>query len=70
VDVSIIAQIPKINPHKEKIKIKMCELLQIQRHRFNIKATTAEHLGFVGREEAVVVQSSATLKYFNWKENK
>jgi 2-C-methyl-D-erythritol 4-phosphate cytidylyltransferase/2-C-methyl-D-erythritol 2,4-cyclodiphosphate synthase len=68
VDVSIIAQIPKINPHKQKIKDTMANLLQIPRDKFNIKATTAEHLGFIGRKEAVAVQSSATLKYYNWKE--
>lgn len=68
VDVSIIAQVPKINPHKIAIKQAMSELLKIPIHRFNIKATTAEELGFVGRKEAVVVLSSATLKYYNWKE--
>lgn len=68
VDVSIIAQIPKINPHKNKIKQSMSALLQIPQYKFNIKATTAENLGFIGRREAVAVQSSATLKYYQWKE--
>lgn len=70
VDISIIAQVPKINPHKMKIKEKMSELLQIPMYKFNIKATTAEHLGFIGRREAVAVQSSATLKYYDWREKK
>ena len=69
VDVSIIAQVPKINPHKVAIKQSMSALLKIPMHKFNIKATTAEELGFVGRKEAVVVQSSATVKYYNWKES-
>jgi 2-C-methyl-D-erythritol 4-phosphate cytidylyltransferase/2-C-methyl-D-erythritol 2,4-cyclodiphosphate synthase len=70
VDISIIAQVPKVNPHKMKIKEKMSELLQIPKNKFNIKATTAEHLGFIGRKEAVAVQSSATLKYYDWREKK
>ena len=68
IDLTIIAQIPKINPYKNDIKTTMAKLLKIPKYKINIKATTAEKLGFVGREEGVAVQSSATLKYFNWRE--
>jgi 2-C-methyl-D-erythritol 4-phosphate cytidylyltransferase/2-C-methyl-D-erythritol 2,4-cyclodiphosphate synthase len=67
VDVTIIAQKPKINPHKYNIKHKMAQLLHIEPQFINIKATTAEKLGFLGRSEGVAVQSIATLKYFDWK---
>lgn len=66
IDLTILAQKPKINPHKKIIKSTMAELLNIEKQKINIKATTAEKMGFVGREEGVVVLSSATLKYYNW----
>lgn len=66
VDLSILAQIPKINPHKQSIKTSLAKLLNIKKQQINIKATTAEKMGFVGREEGVVVLSSATLKYYDW----
>jgi len=66
VDLSILAQIPKINPHKQNIKKSLAKLLNIKKQQINIKATTAEKMGFVGREEGVVVLSSATLKYYDW----
>ena len=66
IDLTIIAQVPKINPYKFKIKEKLSTLLNIPINKINIKATTAEKLGFIGRKEAVAVQSVATLKYYDW----
>lgn len=67
IDISVIAQQPKINPNKRDIKFTMSKLLKIEPQFINIKATTGEKMGFVGRSEGVAVQSIATLKYFNWK---
>ena len=67
VDVIIIAQIPKINPFKNEIKNAMAKLLKIEKQFINIKATTAEKMGFIGRCEGIAVQSIATLKYYDWK---
>jgi len=67
VDLTIIAQQPKINPHKFDIKSSLAKLLGIQKQFVNIKATTAEKMGFIGRAEGVAVQSIATVKYYNWK---
>ena len=67
IDLTIIAQKPKINPHKQEIKSTLARLLNIDKQFINIKATTAEKLGFVGRAEGVAVQSIATLKYYNWE---
>jgi len=66
IDLTILAEIPKINPHKKIIKTTMANLLNIEKQKINIKATTAEKMSFVGREEGVVVLSSATLKYYDW----
>lgn len=67
IDLTIIAQQPKINPYKNKIKVKISQLLNIAMPFVNVKATTAEKLGFIGRSEGVAVQSIATLKYYDWK---
>ncbi len=66
IDVTIIAQQPKINPYKIQIKNTIAKLLNIEKQFVNIKATTAEKLGFIGRKEGVAVQSIATLKYYDW----
>ena len=69
IDLTILAQIPKINPHKIKIKNMMAKLLNIPKYKVNIKATTAEKMGFIGREEGIAVLSNATLKYYDWTKN-
>ena len=66
VDLTIIAQKPKINPFKQEIKTSIAKLLKIQKQFVSIKATTAEELGFIGRKEGVAVKSIATLKYYDW----
>lgn len=67
IDLTIIAQKPKINPYKQEIKSTIAKLLKIEKQFINVKATTAEKLGFIGRAEGVAVQSIATLKYYNWE---
>ncbi|MEA2050544.1 MAG: bifunctional 2-C-methyl-D-erythritol 4-phosphate cytidylyltransferase/2-C-methyl-D-erythritol 2,4-cyclodiphosphate synthase [Campylobacterota bacterium] len=66
IDITILAQKPKINPYKNDIKSKMTSLLNIPKQKINIKATTAEKMGFVGRKEGVTVHSIANLKYYDW----
>lgn len=66
IDLTILAQQPKINPHKLAIKKSLANLLDIPQFKINIKATTAEKMGFVGRAEGVVVLSNANLKYYDW----
>ena len=65
-DLTIMAEIPKLSPYKNEMMRRVASLLQITPDRMNIKATTTEKLGFVGRKEGVAVNATATLKYFNW----
>ncbi len=69
VDVTVIAQQPKINIYKNEIEKTLAGILQIPIYKINIKATTAEKLGFIGRKEGVAVQSIATLKFYDWENN-
>lgn len=67
VDITIAAQKPRIGKYKLQMRNVIAEILNIDRARVNVKATTTEKLGFVGREEGVAVTSNANLKYYNWK---
>ena len=53
VDITIIAQKPKIAPFREAIGAKIATLLNLPRGHVNIKATTTDHLGFIGRGEGI-----------------
>ena len=68
VDITIAAQTPRIGSYKTQMRQTIAELLHIESARVNIKATTTEKLGFVGRSEGVAVLANANLKYFNWME--
>ncbi len=59
VDVTIVAQEPKIMPHAAKMKLNIAEALGIQLRRVGVKATTNERLGFIGREEGIAAMAVA-----------
>ncbi|WP_456383467.1 bifunctional 2-C-methyl-D-erythritol 4-phosphate cytidylyltransferase/2-C-methyl-D-erythritol 2,4-cyclodiphosphate synthase [Hydrogenimonas sp.] len=65
-DLTIVAQAPRIGPYKEAIRFRLAELLDIPPQHMNVKATTTERLGFVGRKEGVAAEASATLRWFDW----
>ncbi|PHR57485.1 MAG: bifunctional 2-C-methyl-D-erythritol 4-phosphate cytidylyltransferase/2-C-methyl-D-erythritol 2,4-cyclodiphosphate synthase [Arcobacter sp.] len=66
VDITIIAQTPRLAKYKMQMRRVLSEILCIETFLCNVKATTTEKLGFTGREEGVAVQSSASLKYLDW----
>ena len=66
VDITIIAQTPRLGKYKADIRSTLADILQIEMFLCNVKATTTEELGFTGRKEGVAVQSSASLKYLDW----
>ena len=66
IDLTITAQKPKVNKYKLEIRKTLAKILNIDSSRVNIKATTTEKLGFIGREEGVGVIANANLKYFDW----
>lgn len=59
VDATIIAQEPKVMPHVKRMKLNIAEALGISPDRVGIKATTNEHLGFVGRGEGIAAMAVA-----------
>ena len=66
IDLTILAEVPKINKYKDLISKSLSEILNIPKYKINIKATTAEKMGYIGREEGVAVNTIATMKYYDW----
>ncbi len=62
VDVTLICEKPKIKPHREKMRERIAELLNLPLTRVSVKATTTEKLGFTGRGEGLAAQAAATVK--------
>jgi len=56
-DITIIAQAPKLSPHKQAMRERLSPLLNVELEQINIKATTTEQLGFTGREEGIAVHA-------------
>lgn len=52
-DVTVVAQQPKLAPHRDAIRTSVARLLDLGESQVNIKATTTDHLGFVGRGEGI-----------------
>ncbi|OON39626.1 2-C-methyl-D-erythritol 2,4-cyclodiphosphate synthase [Izhakiella australiensis] len=61
VDVTIIAQAPKMLPHIPQMRINIAEDLAIHMDDVNVKATTTEKLGFTGRGEGIACEAVALL---------
>ncbi len=53
VDITIVAQAPKLAPYIEAMCASISADLQVTPGRINVKATTTEHLGFTGRNEGI-----------------
>lgn len=61
IDASLIAQEPKLAPHIPGMKTNIAAALGIEPRKVGIKATTNEHLGFIGREEGIAAMAVASV---------
>ncbi len=61
IDSTICAQKPKLNPHIELMKATLAEVIGTDVDNISIKATTTEHLGFVGREEGIAAYATVLI---------
>lgn len=57
IDITLIAQRPKISPYTEEMRSSIAAVLGIDKSRISIKGTTTEKLGFVGREEGIAAEA-------------
>lgn len=62
IDSTVIAERPKMAPYLPKMKQNIADILQIATEQVNIKATTSEKMGFIGREEGIGAQAVVLLK--------
>jgi 2-C-methyl-D-erythritol 2,4-cyclodiphosphate synthase len=62
IDATLIAQQPKIAPHLQAMKANIAGALGLNINRVGIKATTNEHLGFIGREEGIAAMAVASVE--------
>jgi 2-C-methyl-D-erythritol 4-phosphate cytidylyltransferase/2-C-methyl-D-erythritol 2,4-cyclodiphosphate synthase len=62
-DVSLIAEAPKVGPHRDKMRENLSAMLGISLARCSVKATTNEKIGFVGRREGIAAIATATVVY-------
>jgi len=67
VDLTIMAQAPKMAPHIEHMRDNIAQDLGVDLDQVNVKATTTEKLGFVGRKEGIAVEAVALLKRIDVK---
>ena len=61
-DVTVLAQAPKLAPHLAAMEQTLAATLEIDPARINIKATTEEHLGFTGRGEGIACHAVCLLE--------
>ena len=63
VDLTLICELPKIAPYRNKMRLKISEILDLSENRINIKATTTEKLGFTGRSEGICAHAVANVQF-------
>ncbi|ADL11688.1 2-C-methyl-D-erythritol 2,4-cyclodiphosphate synthase [Acetohalobium arabaticum] len=62
IDVTIIAQKPKLASYLEKMEKRIAEVLDISLTKINLKATTTEGLGYIGNEAGIAAQAIVSLE--------
>jgi 2-C-methyl-D-erythritol 2,4-cyclodiphosphate synthase len=61
VDATVVLERPRVGPHRDAIRARLAEALGLDERRVNVKATTGEGMGFVGREEGAAALAVASL---------
>ncbi len=62
VDVTVLAEKPRLTPHRDAIRQSLATLCGLPLQRIGLKATTTEKMGFVGRAEGVLAQVTVTVE--------
>jgi 2-C-methyl-D-erythritol 2,4-cyclodiphosphate synthase len=62
VDVSVIAETPRLTPHRERIRARLATALGIDSASVSVKGKTNEGMGWIGRKEGIACIAVATLK--------
>ncbi len=62
VDVTLLAQVPRLAPYREQIRNNLADALGVDPAAVGLKATTTDHIGAIGRGEALAAQAVALLR--------
>ena len=62
VDVTLVCERPRIGPHRQAMRERLADLLNLPLDRVSVKATTTEGMGFTGRGEGLLAQAVATVE--------
>ena len=62
VDATVVLERPKVGPHRAAMRERLAAALDVDAARVNVKATTGEGMGFVGREEGAAALAVAALE--------
>ena len=60
-DITVIAEAPKVGPVRDQIRRQIAELLEVSEEQVNVKATTTERLGYLGRREGIAAEAVVLL---------
>jgi 2-C-methyl-D-erythritol 2,4-cyclodiphosphate synthase len=63
VDCTVVMEAPKLSPHRQAIRARLAGVLKLELARVNVKASTGEGVGFVGRGEGVAALAIASLRH-------
>jgi 2-C-methyl-D-erythritol 2,4-cyclodiphosphate synthase len=63
IDSTVVLEAPRLRPHIEQMRERIAEAVGLDIKRVSIKATTNEHLGFIGREEGVAAYAVVQVEY-------
>ena len=61
-DITLICEKPKVKPHREAMRMRVAELLDLPLDRVSVKATTMEKMGFTGREEGLAASAVVSVE--------
>ena len=61
-DATIVAQAPRLAPYQAKMRANLAALLGVEEARVNVKASSTDHLGAIGREEGIAALAAVLLE--------
>jgi 2-C-methyl-D-erythritol 2,4-cyclodiphosphate synthase len=61
VDATVLCEAPKLRPYRERMRARLAEALAVEPSAVNVKFTTAEGMGWVGRGEGIAAMAIATV---------
>ena len=62
IDITVLAEVPRLSPFRKMMIDNLCGLLSLDSSRCNLKATTTEGLGYLGRKEGIACHCVVLLK--------